>query len=126
MKLIHTNRHRESFRILGKTRSLQAAVMTLPPGESTGDPDNEHPDSEQWLLVLSGTGRAKVGRRTAALKEGSLLVIEKGEKHQVKNIGRKQSLVTLNFYAPPAYKAGAKPRVAGIRSAVRALTNLTA
>ena len=121
MKLIRTTGHHESFRILAQTRSLQAAVMTLPPGESTGEPDNEHPDSEQWLLVLSGTGRAKVGRRTATLKEGSLLVIEKGETHQVKNTGRKQALVTLNFYAPPAYKAGAKPRIAGVRGVIRAL-----
>jgi mannose-6-phosphate isomerase-like protein (cupin superfamily) len=96
--------------------------MTLPPGETTGEPDNEHPDSEQWLLVLSGTGRAKVGRRAVALKEGSLLVIEKGETHQVKNTGRKHALLTLNFYAPPAYKAGAKPRIAGVRGVIRALT----
>ena len=122
MKLIRTTGHRESFRILAETRALQAAVMTLPPGEDTGEPDNEHPDSEQWLLVLSGTGRAKVGRRAAALKAGSLLVIEKGETHQVKNTGRKQSLVTLNFYAPPAYKLGAKPRIAGVRGMIRALT----
>jgi mannose-6-phosphate isomerase-like protein (cupin superfamily) len=121
MKLIRTTGHRESFRILAETRLLQAAVMTLPPGETTGEPDNEHPDSEQWLLVLSGVGRAKVGRRTAALKEGSLLVIEKGETHQVKSTGRKQPLVTLNFYAPPAYKAGAKPKIAGVRGVIRAL-----
>ena len=121
MKLIRTTGRRESFRILGQTRALQAAVMTLPPGESTGEPDNEHPDSEQWLLVLSGAGRARVGRRTVALKEGSLLVVEQNETHQVKNSGRTRPLVTLNFYAPPAYKAGGKPRVAGVRGALRSL-----
>ena len=89
MKHVRTTGHRETFRILAQTRALQAAVMTLPPGESTGEPDNEHPDSEQWLLVLSGTGRARVGRRSAALKEGSLLVVEKRETHQVKNTGRR-------------------------------------
>ena len=121
MKLIRTTGHRESFRILTETRTLQAAIMTLPPGEATGEPDNEHPDSEQWLLVLSGTGRAKVGRRIVPLKEGSLLVIEKGEVHQVKNTGRTRALVTLNFYGPPAYKPGAKPRIAGVRGVIRAL-----
>jgi mannose-6-phosphate isomerase-like protein (cupin superfamily) len=121
MKLIRVSGHRESFRILAQTRALQAAVMTLSPGADTGEPENEHPDSEQWLFVLSGVGRAKVGRRTAALKEGSLLVIEKGETHQVKNTGRSRPLVTLNFYAPPAYKPGGKPRVVGVRGALRAL-----
>src|SRR5689334_7493707 len=115
MKLIRTTGHRESFRILAETRALQAAVMTLPPGESTGDPDNEHPDSEQWLLVLKGTGRAKVGRRSVPIQKGSLLVVEKGETHQVKNTGRKNALVTLNFYAPPAYKRGGNPRIVGVR-----------
>src|SRR5688500_16802089 len=113
MKLIRTTGHRESFRVLAQSRAVQAAVMTLAPGEDTGEPENEHADSEQWLLVLSGPGRAKVGRRTVALKAGSLLVVEKGEIHQVKNPGRKAPLVTLNFYAPPAYKPGGKPRVAG-------------
>src|SRR3982751_2636842 len=90
MKIIRTPRPRESFPILVGAAEGQAAVMTLGAGEDTGEPKNEHPDSEQWLLVLSGTGKAKVGRRSAALKEGSLLVIEKGETHQVKNTGRKQ------------------------------------
>ena len=121
MKLVHTTGRRESFRILAQTRAVQAAVMTLPPGESTGEPDNEHPDSEQWLLVLSGVGRAKVGRRSVGLKEGSLLVVERNETHQVKNTGRTRPLVTLNFYAPPAYKLGGVPRVAGVRGAIRAL-----
>lgn len=121
MKLIHTGRHRESFRVLAQTRALQAAVMTLGPDEDTGEPENEHPDSEQWLFVLSGGGRAKVGRRAVALKAGTLLVVEKGETHQVKNTGRKRPLVTLNFYAPPAYKPGAKPRVAGWRGVLKAI-----
>lgn len=120
MKHVRTKGHRESFKILAQTRAVQAAVMTLGPGDDTGEPDNEHPDSEQWLLVLAGTGRAKVGRRTAALKEGSLLVVERGETHQVKNTGRRP-LVTLNFYAPPAYKPGGEPRVAGVRTALRKL-----
>lgn len=95
-------------------------MMTLKPGQDTGEPENEHPDSEQWLFVISGTGRAKVGRRTVALKQGSLLLVEKGEVHQVKNTGRRP-LVTLNFYAPPAYKPDGEPRVAGVRSALKKL-----
>ena len=82
-------------------------MMTLRPGQSTSDePENEHPRCEQWLFVLSGAGRAVVGERRVALKANSLLLIEKGEPHQIKNTGR-TPLVTLNFYAPPAYtKAG--------------------
>ncbi len=98
-------------------------MMTLKPGQSTSDaPENEHPRCEQWLFVLSGTGRAVVGNRRVAIKPNSLLLIEKGEPHQIKNTGR-TPLVTLNFYAPPAYtKAGdlkLMARVPTLKSALR-------
>jgi mannose-6-phosphate isomerase-like protein (cupin superfamily) len=104
MKHIQTAPHRrKDFKVLALTRSAECAIMTLKPGDSTSDkPENEHPRAEQWLYVVSGAGRAKVGRRTVTLKEGSLLLIEKREPHQITNTGR-TPLVTLNFYAPPAY-----------------------
>jgi len=33
---------------------------------------------------------------------GALLLIERGDTHEIKNTGR-EKLVTLNFYVPPAY-----------------------
>ena len=94
---------RAAFRVLAASDSAQAAVMVLKPGESTGDKKNEHPRAEQWLYVVSGGGRARVGKRSVQLKEGSLLLVEQNEEHQVENTGRKKPLVTLNFYVPPAY-----------------------
>jgi mannose-6-phosphate isomerase-like protein (cupin superfamily) len=102
MKHIKTGSKRAFFKVLTSTRSAQAAIMVLGPGQSTGEPQNEHPHSEQWLFVVSGSGNALVNRRRVALRENSLLLIEKGEVHQVSNTGRRP-LVTLNFYAPPAY-----------------------
>ncbi len=103
MKLINTSSARGLLVPLLASRGVQAAKMVLRPGESSSDePENEHPKSEQWLLVISGRGKARVGRRTLQLKAGSLLLIEKGESHQITCMGRKP-LVTLNFYAPPAY-----------------------
>ena len=95
------------FTVLHATRSAEAAMMTLRPGQSTSEkPENEHPRCEQWLFVVSGAGRAVVGNRRVALKPNSLLLVEKGEAHQITNTGR-TPLVTLNLYAPPAYtKAG--------------------
>jgi mannose-6-phosphate isomerase-like protein (cupin superfamily) len=60
------------------------------------------PQSEQWLFVVSGAGKALVNKRQIDLRPKSLLLISKGEVHQIKNTGRRP-LVTLNFYAPPAY-----------------------
>jgi mannose-6-phosphate isomerase-like protein (cupin superfamily) len=107
MRHIKTGTKRSMFTVLHATGEAEAAMMTLKPGQSTSDePENEHPRCEQWLFVLSGTGRAVIGKRRVAIKPNSLLLIEKGEPHQITNTGR-TSLVTLNFYAPPAYtKAG--------------------
>jgi len=109
MKSIETARHRrKSFAVLLRTRGAQAATMTLAPG-ATSDEDsaNEHAWAEQWLYVVSGTGTARVGKRSVRLREGSLLVIEKREPHQIR-AGRSR-LVTLNVYVPPAYDAAGEP-----------------
>ena len=102
MQKIETSRRRKPFSVLATTRVAQAAMMVLPPGESTGEVQNEHPKSEQWLYVVAGAGVATINKRKIRLKAQSLLLIEKGEPHQIRNSGR-QPLVTLNFYAPPAY-----------------------
>src|SRR5947209_1778042 len=100
MKHIKTKMKRAAFAVLKTTRSAQSAIMVLPPGESTGEPQNEHPRSEQWLFVVSGSGSALVNQRRVPIRANSLLLIEKDEIHQVTNTGRRP-LVTLNFYAPP-------------------------
>src|SRR4051795_3591996 len=64
MKHFDTTRHRGFFKVLASTRDFQAATMVLKPGQSTTDePENEHAKCEQWLYVVSGTGRAIVGKR---------------------------------------------------------------
>jgi mannose-6-phosphate isomerase-like protein (cupin superfamily) len=110
MKSFKTAKIRGSFKLVGASGSVQAAIMTLKPGgESSDDLENEHATSEQWLFVLSGAGAAlvrKMGgrKRQVKLAEGDLLLIEKGEFHQIKNTG-KRVFRSINFYAPPAYNA---------------------
>ena len=87
--------------VLGNKRS-QAAEMVLPPGESEGGSDNRHRGADQWLFVVSGSGQATVNRRRYPLKAGTLLLIERGDTHEIKNTGWRK-LVTLNLYVPPAY-----------------------
>jgi len=109
MKLRHTSDQRGKFNPTVATDAAQAALMTLPPGGASDDePSNEHPRSEHWLYVLAGKGRATViprggRRRNVALRSGTLLVIERGERHQIRNVGS-VVLRTLNLYVPPAYK----------------------
>ena len=94
--------HSKSFRVLADTARSQAAEMTIAPGDFEGGPDNTHPKSDQWLYVISGSGEGVINGRRVALKEGDILLIEKGERHEIRATGR-APLRSLNFYAPPAY-----------------------
>jgi mannose-6-phosphate isomerase-like protein (cupin superfamily) len=102
----------EGFRVIRGNRRSQAAEMVLPPGDSEGGTDNRHRGADQWLFVLSGTGEALIGRKRHRLGKGDLVLIEKKEKHQIKNTGR-APLRTLNFYVPPAYRRDGNPMPRG-------------
>jgi mannose-6-phosphate isomerase-like protein (cupin superfamily) len=90
------------FRIVLGDRHSQAAQMTLPPGGSEGGPDNRHRGADQWLYVVEGTGLALVGGRRVKLRPGTLLLIQRGDRHEIRNTSEKP-LRTLNIYVPPAY-----------------------
>ncbi|OFX13696.1 MAG: cupin [Armatimonadetes bacterium RBG_19FT_COMBO_69_19] len=102
MKHIKTAGTQTFFRIVAATARSQAATMVLKPGDTTGGEDNEHPESDQWLYVVSGSGQATVKARKVPIEAGSLLLIEAGEMHEIRNTGA-EPLVTINVYAPPAY-----------------------
>lgn len=89
--------------VLGDDRS-QAAQTTLAPGETEGGPDNGHKGADQWLYVVSGTGVAVVEGDRVELREGTLVLIGRGERHEIRNTGD-GPLKTLSVYVPPAYTA---------------------
>ena len=80
----------------------QAAQMTLGPGETEGGPDNRHRGADQWLYVLSGTGVAVVNDERVELREGTPVIIQRGDRHEIRNTGD-TPLKSLNVYIPPAY-----------------------
>jgi mannose-6-phosphate isomerase-like protein (cupin superfamily) len=96
------------FRVIPGNRASQAAEMVLAPGDAEGDAGNRHRGADQWLFVLSGSGQATINRRRHKLRAGSLVFIERRERHEIKNTGR-TPLRTLNFYAPPAYRKDGNP-----------------
>lgn len=107
-----TLRFGKGFRVAFEVRKAQAAEMVIAPGGSEGGADNRHRGADQWLFVVSGSGVASVEGRRVPLKAGTLLVIEKGERHEVRNTGR-MLLKTLNFYYPPAFDAEGDPKGPG-------------
>jgi mannose-6-phosphate isomerase-like protein (cupin superfamily) len=103
---------RRGFRVLTGNRRAQCAVMTIAPGDAEGSANNVHRGADQWLVVLDGTGAAIVNGKRFPLSRGSLLLIERGDRHEIRNTGRK-SLRTFNFYVPPAYRPDGEELPAG-------------
>ena len=102
-----------AFEVMHGTATSQAAMMTLPPGESSSESSrNEHAWAEQWLYVVAGEGVARTKQKKFTLAPGILLLIERGEPHEIENTGE-LPLVTLNIYAPPAYDDDGEPLYGG-------------
>jgi mannose-6-phosphate isomerase-like protein (cupin superfamily) len=95
----------KGFKVVAGNRRSQAATMTLEPGACEGGPDNRHRGADQWLFVESGQGVAVVNGARTPLRAGSLVLIERGDTHEIRNTGRRP-LKTLNLYVPPAYTSG--------------------
>ena len=88
---------------LGNARA-QAATMVTAPGDCEGGRDNRHRGADQWLYVLAGSGVAILAGRTHRIRAGTIVLIERGTTHEIRNTGR-TPLKTLNIYVPPAYRS---------------------
>src|SRR5437868_10579229 len=97
-----TLRFGHGCRVALTNRRAQAAEMVLGPADCEGGPDNRHRGADQWLFVVSGTGTAVVNGKRYPLRAGTLVLIERGDTHEIRNTGR-GPLRTLNVYVPPAY-----------------------
>src|SRR5262245_45273226 len=86
-------------------RALPGGPDDTRPGETEGGADNWHRGADQWLFVVAGTGEAVVNGQTVSLQAGTLLLISRGDTHEIRNTGE-GPLRTLNVYVPPAYTEG--------------------
>lgn len=99
---------RRGFRVVLGNRKSQAAEMVIAPGDAEGDAHNRHRGADQWLYVVDGTGFARINGKRYPLRAGVLLLIEAGDRHEIRNTGR-HLLRTLNFYVPPGYDQDGEP-----------------
>ena len=90
------------FHVLATARKLQAATMTLAPGKTSGPKANEHPRSEQALLVVEGEVLAEIGDERATLRKGDVVIVPAGTPHRFTNCFGSPA-ITFNVYGPPAY-----------------------
>ena len=92
------------FEVLQTGERSQTAMMTLAPGDATGDKAEAHEKSDQVLFMLDGELSGEVGDQRPNLKKGDVIIISAGVKHRFVNRAAKPA-VTFNVYSPPAYPA---------------------
>jgi mannose-6-phosphate isomerase-like protein (cupin superfamily) len=82
----------------------QLVVMALKPGEDIGQ--ETHPDTDQFIRVEAGTGKAILGGQEYALQDGSAIVIPAGTEHNVINTSSTDALKLYTVYTPPEHPDG--------------------
>jgi mannose-6-phosphate isomerase-like protein (cupin superfamily) len=105
MNVTNIEKAKDWFEVLQTSERSQTAMMTLAPGDSTGDKAEAHEKSDQVLLMLDGELPGEVGDEHPTLKKGDVIIIPAGVKHRFTNRAAKPA-VTFNVYSPPAYPAG--------------------
>jgi mannose-6-phosphate isomerase-like protein (cupin superfamily) len=105
---------KKGFRVAFEVQEAQAAELVIAPGDHEGGSENYHHGADQWVFVVAGTGTAIIDGKSVPLKAGTLLVIERGERHELRNTGRSM-LKMVNFYSPPAFDAEGDPVGAGTK-----------
>jgi mannose-6-phosphate isomerase-like protein (cupin superfamily) len=85
-KVISTNSH------------LQLVLMSLKPNEDIGT--EIHHNLDQFFRIEQGIGKAIIENQEYELKDGSVIIIPAGTKHNIINIGN-ESLKLYTIYSPP-------------------------
>ena len=67
--------------------------------DARAKPAHSHPNGEESVYVISGTGKVKIGDEIAEIKPGSTFLFPQGVPHMVWNNGS-EPLHIVCFYAP--------------------------
>ncbi|HEY4489133.1 MAG TPA: cupin domain-containing protein [Candidatus Paceibacterota bacterium] len=92
----------ENFRtVLYTSPHIQLVVMSVETEIGT----ETHKDTDQFIRVEKGSGKAILNGQEHALQEGSIVVIPAGIEHNIVNTGD-TPLKLYTIYAPPHHKDG--------------------
>lgn len=83
---------------------LQLVLMSLNPGEEIGM--EVHDKEDQFIRVESGEGVAVIGEDEHQLQDGSVVIIPKGERHNITNTSTDEPLKLYTIYAPAHHPEG--------------------
>jgi quercetin dioxygenase-like cupin family protein len=75
-------------------------VIHVQPGE-TVRPAHSHPNGEEVIYILQGSGRVMIEGVVEAVHEGCAVLLPQGSVHMLQNNGAKEMKVVC-FFAPPS------------------------
>lgn len=91
-------------RVLFTGPKSQLVLMALRPTEDIGL--ETHSDTDQFIRVEAGEGRALIGGQEHQLRDGTAVVIPAGAEHNVINTSNNQMLKLYTIYTPPEHPDG--------------------
>ncbi len=94
----------ENFRkVLYTDKRCQLVVMSLHEKEEIGM--EVHKDVDQFIRVEAGEGKAIMNDDTHELRDGSVVIVPAGVKHNIINTG-KTEMKLYTLYMPPHHRDG--------------------
>lgn len=82
-----------------KANHCSACVIRIAPGERVR-PAHSHPNGEEVVYIVSGSGRALVDGEVTAIRAGTTVLFPQGKIHMLHNTGGEEMKVVC-FFAPP-------------------------
>lgn len=76
-----------------------ACVIRVPPGEKVR-PAHSHPNGDEVIYILSGSGRVLVSGAVEAVAPGTTVLFPQGAVHMLHNTSAEEMKVVC-FFAPP-------------------------
>lgn len=81
-------------------RHCTMCVIQVAPGQ-TVRPAHSHPDGEEVIYILSGSGRVMIDGVVEPVKHGCAVLFPQGSIHMLQNSGNEEMKVAC-FFAPPS------------------------
>ena len=80
------------------SRHLSVCVIRVASGE-TVRPAHSHPNGEEVIYIISGSGRVLVNGEVSPVRAGSVVLFPQGQVHMLQNTGSGEMKV-ICFFAP--------------------------
>ncbi len=79
---------------------LSSVLIRIPPGE-TVKPAHSHPNGEEMIYIIRGSGKVYINGRVNDVRQGSAVLFPRGSVHMLRNNGEEEMRV-ICFFAPPS------------------------